>query len=192
MRESIESSVLAGLKNGETGAEYCALETLSKFVLDGIDPSPKFQKVANLIIARSMLKNQLPPKKGGRPKGRNGINGQVVAARYAELMDGGFSYEHAVSKLALDYHKDERHIMRIVAANKDIVAAKKYIGSIPEIFQGHEVGMLASELVRLMNEIEAAQDKQTDPQSDLDGERDLIERLDKEILGLASGDVQLT
>ena len=190
MSESIESSVLAGLKNGVVGAEYNVLNTLAKFVLNGIDPSPKFQKVANLIIARSMVEDKFPKKKGGRPKVPNGIDGELVAARYAEFMDSGLSYEHTVSKLALDFHKDERHIMRIVAANKQIVATKKYMRSLSEHFPNNEVAKelneITSQLVRLMDEAKNHQRKRIDPQSNLEVARKLIAQLNEQILAAAS------
>ena len=190
MNEIIESSVLADLENGKRGAEHSVLATLAKFVLSGIDPSPKFQKVANLIIARSMVEDKFPQKKGGRPKVRNGVDGELVAARYAELMDGGFSYEHTVSKLASDFHKDERQIMRIVAANKKIVAAKKYMRNLSEHFPNNEVAKelneLASQLVRQIDEYKYHQRRRIDPQSNLEVDRKLIAQLNEQILAAAS------
>ena len=194
MRELIESSVLAGLENGVVGAEYSVLDTLTKFALDGIDPSPKFQKVANLIIAKSMVEDKFPKKKGGRPKVRDGIDGELVASTYSELMDGGSSYADAVSKLAAAFHKDERQIMRIVAANKKIVEVKKFMCNLSENFPNNKVAKelnpLAIEMVRLMDEFKMYQRKKYEretPQSNLADERKLIAQLDKQILAAASG-----
>lgn len=157
MIESIELSVLADLENGKGGAEYSVLDTLAKFVLGGVEVSPKFQRVVNLIITRSLLENRLPQKKNGRPKDHTGIDGELVASMYSELLDGGSSYADAVSKLAAEFHKDERQIMRIVKEYKKIVAAKKYMRSLSEHFPNNEVAKevsgLASELVRLMDEV---------------------------------------
>ena len=109
-------------------------------------------------------------------------------------MDSGFSYEHTVSKLASDFNKDERHIMRIVAANKEIVAAKKYMRNLSEHFPNNEVvkelNPLAIEIVRLMDEFNMHQRKRHErktPQSNLATDRKLIAQLDKQILAAASG-----
>ena len=119
-----------------------------------------------------------------------GIDGELVAARYAEFMDSGLSYEHTVSKLALDFHKDERHIMRIVAANKQIVATKKYMRSLSEHFPNNEVAKelneITSQLVRLMDEAKNHQRKRIDPQSNLEVARKLIAQLNEQILAAAS------
>ena len=191
MIEIIESNVLANLENGKGGAEYGVLDSLAKFVLDGVEVSPKFQRVVNLIITRSLLQNRLPQKKNGRPKDHTGIDGELVASKYGELMDGGSSYADAVSKLTTEFHKDERQIMRIVKENKKIVAAKKYMRSLSEHFPNNEVAKelneLTSELVSLMDEFKKHQRKRIDPQSKLDVDRKLIAQLDKQILAVASG-----
>ena len=190
MYESIESSVLAELENGRKGAEYRVLDTLAKFVLDGIDPSPKFQKVANLIIAKLMVEDKFPIKRKGRPKLRNGIDGELVAARYADLKDSGLSYEQAVSELASNFHKDDRTIMRVVAANKEIVAAKKYLRNLSEHFPNNEVAKELNELtihmVQLMDDFKTHQKKKIDPQFDLESDRKLSAQLSEQILAAAS------
>ena len=86
-----------------------------------------FQNAANYIIAKALLKGKLPDQKKGRPKGKNGIDGELVAAEYLELMNGGIGYANAVAQLAATYHKDERQIMRIVSENKRMVVAMKTI-----------------------------------------------------------------
>ena len=184
---SIESSVFADLENGKGGAEHSVLSVLAKFVLHGIEVSPKFQRVANLIITKSMLENRLPRKKNGRPKDHTGIDGELVASTYSELTDGGSSYADAVSKLAAEFHKDERQIMRIVKENKKIVSAKKYMCNLSEHFPNNEVANAASDLGRGMEEYRKHQRKRIDPQSNLDTDRKLIARLDKQILAVLSG-----
>lgn len=191
MNEIVESSTLEDLKKGIVGAEHGVLSTLAKFVLNGIDPSPKFQKIANLIITRSLLENKLPQKKNGRPKVRTGIDGELVAATYAGLMHQGSSYADAVLKLATEFHKDERQIMRIVKENKRIVAAKKFMSSLPEHFPNNdvvtEINDLAIEIVKGMDEYKKHQRKRIDPQSKVDADRKLIAQLDKQILAAVSG-----
>lgn len=191
MNESIESSVLEDLQKGIAGAEHGVLSTLAKFVLNGIDPSPRFQKIANLIITRSLLENKLPQKKNGRPKVRTGIDGELVAATYAGLRHQGSSYTDAVLKLAAEFHKDERQIMRIVKENKGIVAAKKLISSLPEHFPNNdvvtEINDLAIGIVRCLDALKEHQRTRTDPQSSVDADHKLISQLNGQILAAASG-----
>lgn len=191
MYEIVESSTLEHLKKGIAGAEHGVLSTLAKFVLRGIDPSPKFQKVANLIITRSLLQNKLPQKKNGRPKVHTGIDGELVAATYAGLMDQGSSYADAVLKVAAEFHKTERQIMRIVKENKGIVAAKKFMSSLPEHFPNNDVATeingLAIEIVRCLDQYKKHHRKRIDPQSSVDADRKLIAQLDRQILAAASG-----
>ena len=193
MTESFESSVLADLRNGKDGAKYNVLSTLAKFVLNDIEVSPRLQRVANLIITRSLLENKLPQKKNGRRKDRTGIDGELVASKYKELMDSGSSYADAASTLAAEFHKDERQIMRIVKENKEIVAAKKLFLNLSEHFPNNEatkqLNGLANLLVSLMDELKEHQRKRIDPKANLVAYREQIAQLDKQIMAVASNEL---
>lgn len=115
---SIEEQALKALANDENGADLWVLQTLASLVLAGREIDPDFQKVANAIVAQAVLFDRLPPKKKGRPKDPDGIDGWSVAYQYFSLVDSGVRYADAVAQVAAYFHKDERHIMRIVKENK--------------------------------------------------------------------------
>lgn len=121
---SMAERALRDLATDENGADYQVLSVLASYVLSGKEIEPDFQKVANAIMAQAILCNALPPKRKGRPKGDEEI-GRDVAQRYFDLIDGGASYAEAVAAVASAFHKDERHIMRLVATSKHIVGETK-------------------------------------------------------------------
>ena len=126
-QRKLESDALLALANGYAYAEHGVLDILTKGVIHGFKIGADFQNVANFIIAKSLLKGKLPKQKKGRPKKKTGIDGELVAEEYLELMNGGAGYADAVAQLAAHYHKDERQIMRIVRDNKSMVVAMKTI-----------------------------------------------------------------
>jgi transketolase len=66
-------------------------------------------------------------QKLGRPKVEKlDAIGLQAASRYWEMIDSGVSYEEAVQKLSSEFHKSERHIMRLIAPHK------KTVGETPE------------------------------------------------------------
>lgn len=115
---SVEEQAIKALAKDENGADYEVLLTLAGLVVAGREIDPDFQKVANAIVAQAVLFDSLPPKKKGRPKDPDGLNGWSVAYRYFSLVDSGVRYSDAVAQTAAYFHKDERHIMRIVKENK--------------------------------------------------------------------------
>ncbi len=117
----IEDRAFTALKNDDDGADYAALVALAQLVLSGKPIDPDFQKVVNAIVVQALLFDRLPPKKKGRPKNKDGIDGYIVAYRYYALRDAGIGYADAVARLAASFHKDERHILRIVKENKNSV-----------------------------------------------------------------------
>lgn len=118
---SREEQALRALANDENGADYAALITLAGLVLAGEKIDPDFQKVANAIVAQALLFDHLPQKKKGRPKDTDRTKGLSVAGHYFTLMDAGFSYADAVVQVSAIFHKDERHIMRLVKENKKLI-----------------------------------------------------------------------
>ena len=113
--------VLRALTKDENGADFEVLQTLASLVVAGRKVDPDFQKVANAIVAQAILFDKLPPKKKGRPKDPDGLHGWSVAYRYFSLVDSGVRYADAVEQTAAYFHKDERHIMRIVKENKHLI-----------------------------------------------------------------------
>lgn len=122
----LQERALEALANNENGAEYGILEQLSATLLSGEKVGANFQLVANAIVAKTVLCGKLPLKKRGRPENPEGVNACDVAIRYFELKDNGVSYEDAVTQIATELHKEERHIMRLVKEGKPL------IGSTPE------------------------------------------------------------
>lgn len=122
---SIEEKAFIALANDEDGGDYAALLALAQLVLGGKPIDPDFQKVVNAIVVQALLFDRLPPKKKGRPKNKEGIDGYGVAARYFSLRDAGIGYADSVAHVAANFHKDERHIMRLVRENKDLIGRTK-------------------------------------------------------------------
>lgn len=118
---SREEQAIRALANDENGADYGALQTLAGLVIAGQEIDPDFQKVVNAIVAQAVFFDSLPPKKKGRPKDPNGLDGWSVAYRYFWLVDKGVPYAEAVAQVAAHFHKDERHIMRLVKENKHLI-----------------------------------------------------------------------
>lgn len=185
---SLEERALKALSTNENGADYHILEILMGSVLQGREIDPDFQKVANAIVAQSILCDGLPPKKRGRPKDGSENIGISVAAQYYEMIDAGVGYANAVEKIAADFHKDERHIMRIVKANKHWIGETKerrdsnrkwwrICAEMEEkvVAQG---GKPAS--VKMLEDLEAMreEDSKRDPISELDDQiNDILSRL---------------
>jgi hypothetical protein len=117
--KSREQIALDDLKAGKSGAELRVLEVLAESVLSGLSIPVDFQSVANIVIAKSYVLGKLPPMSRGRPSAEDQTMGWQVAFLYFQFRDSGMSYADAVSKVSARFHKDERHIMRLVNANKD-------------------------------------------------------------------------
>jgi hypothetical protein len=103
----------------ENGAEFASLEYLLGMVFNGESLEPEFQKLINLIVAKAVIYGALPLQKLGRPK-REQLDsiGREAAERYWEMIDSGSSYESAVEAVSVEFHKSERHIMRLIAPHK--------------------------------------------------------------------------
>lgn len=123
---SPQERALKALADDENGADLNVLQVLAGAVISGQEVKPDFQLVANAIVAQSILLGKLPPKKKGRPESPDGVNARAVAEQYYRLRDDGVSYSDAVAKTSTRFHKDERHIMRLVKEGK------AQIGNSPE------------------------------------------------------------
>ena len=118
-----EERALEALAKNENGAEYGVLMQLAATLLSGEKVDARFQLVANAIVAKTILCGKLPAKKRGRPENTDGVNACDVAMRYFELRDNGVSYEQAVTQVAAIFHKEERHIMRLVNEGKSLIGS---------------------------------------------------------------------
>jgi hypothetical protein len=106
----------------ENGVEREALYYFLDAVLVGEKIVPDFQKLINLIVAKSVLIGALPTQKLGRPKVEKMDSvGLEAAHRYWNLIDSGVPYEEAVQVLSSEFHKSDRHIMRLIAPHKKTV-----------------------------------------------------------------------
>lgn len=106
----------------ENGAEFDALNFFLCAVLVGEKIVPDFQKLINVIIAKSVLNRVLPKQKLGRPKVEKLDSiGLEAAHRYWSLIDSGVAYEEAVQQVSSEFFKSDRHIMRLIAPHKKIV-----------------------------------------------------------------------
>jgi hypothetical protein len=111
----------------ENGAEYDALNYFLGAVVVGEKIAPDFQKLINVIVAKSVLIGALPMQKLGRPKVEKLDSiGLEAAHRYWRLIDSGVAYDEAVQQVSSEFHKSDRHIMRLIAPHK------KTVGETPE------------------------------------------------------------
>ncbi len=101
------------------GADRDALMLFAGLVADRQEIEPDFQRVINLLIVQSVFFDKLPPKKQGRPKDESSDITFSVAYSYYEMVDAGVNYAEAVQRLTERFHKDERHLMRLVRAGKE-------------------------------------------------------------------------
>lgn len=104
---------------GANGAEFEVLEMLTSSVLWGEKIPPRLQKIANIVVAKSILIGALPLRKLGRPK-LEGLDktGLKAARLYFDLVDSGSKYEAAVAAVDKETCKSERHVMRLIAKHK--------------------------------------------------------------------------
>lgn len=121
-RESEEQLLIKAVAAQQNGAEWECLQKFTGDLISGSKIDPAFQAVINLIVAKSFVLQALPLKKLGRPKNQEtDALGRKIALEYWDSRDGGTSYSEAVQRLAERFHKDERHIMRMVEKHKKIV-----------------------------------------------------------------------
>jgi hypothetical protein len=179
-----QEQALKALADNENGADLNVLRVLAGAVISDEKIEPDFQLVANAIVAQSVLFGKLPSKTKGRPKSPDGVNAKDVAEKYFRLRDNGVSYSDAVANTSARFHKDERHIMRLVKEGKSA------IGNNPEDRKRHRAWwtMCAemhqsvidaggeSALDRYMRIVMEARerDSQRDPMAELD---DLIDKV---------------
>lgn len=122
--ESESVTLLRAVAARENGAEWDALHELTDRVIFGLDIDPDLQRLVNLIVAKSFVQGGLPSMKRGRPKSDETEQlGRDVAQAYWDLRDGGTPYAEAVATVSERFHKDERHIMRMVKAHTEDVGA---------------------------------------------------------------------
>lgn len=117
---------LLALADGVNGADFYVLELFSALVSCGHEINPDFQRIANIIVAKSVLSGSLPSKNPrGRPKDEdNGIS-RSIAWDYYALLDSGLNSEDAANKLSMQYHKSPRHIMRFLKLGKHYLSNTK-------------------------------------------------------------------
>lgn len=121
----LQEQALRDVFEDQNGADRHVLEVLAGLVLSGQKIDPDFQLVANSIVAQAVLFDTLPQKRRGRPKEEGGSKGIEIAIRYFELFDMGVGYAKAVEAVAKEFHKDERHIMRLVKEKKHWIGETK-------------------------------------------------------------------
>jgi len=120
--ESDEDRRLKAVAEQENGAEWECLNQFMHEVIAGNNIDSNLQTVINLIIAKAVIFEALPLKKLGRPKSKEAEDlGKKVAQAYWDMRDTGISYSEAVSQLAEKFHKDERHVMKLVERHKESV-----------------------------------------------------------------------
>jgi hypothetical protein len=120
--ETEEDRRLKAVAEQANGAEWECLEYFFGEVIGGHKIKPGFQRIVNLIIAKSFICEALPTKKLGRPKSQEIDDiGKEISQEYWDLRDKGTSYSEAAGHLADKFHKDERHVMRLVEKHKKSV-----------------------------------------------------------------------
>lgn len=122
--ETESVTLLRAVASRVNGAEWDALTKLTDCVIWGLDIDPDLQRLVNLIVAKSLVQGGLPSMKRGRPKSDETEQlGRDVAQAYWDLRDEGTPYAEAVATVSERFHKDERHIMRMVKAHTEEVGA---------------------------------------------------------------------
>lgn len=120
--ESETSKLTRHVSEQVNGAECDALNYFSGAVIFGEKIAPDFQKLINLIVAKSVLNGALPIQKLGRPKVKKlDLIGLEAAHLYWRLIDSGVAYGEAVQQVSSEFHKSDRHIMRLIAPHKKTV-----------------------------------------------------------------------
>ncbi len=121
--DPFEHRLIRAVAEQKNGAEYEALEYLLSAVIRGEKLPPSMQELINVLVAKCLLYGALPLKKLGRPKARGGLNsvGLKAAELYWGLVDSGVSYQEAVVIVSAEIHKSERHVMRLIAEQKNTV-----------------------------------------------------------------------
>lgn len=99
------------------GAERDVLLAITDHVWANEPIDPRFQRLANAILAQTLFKRRLPAEAKGRPADLTNI-GLDVAHEYCMLRDNDMPYAEAVAAVAKRFSKSERHVMRLVAENK--------------------------------------------------------------------------
>lgn len=108
----------------ENGAERAMLEDFAYLVVWGCPIPENLQAAANLVFAKAVLQGRLPPSRVGRPaQERTSDVGESVAQKYWDLRDSGVGYREAIEQLEQQFHKGERHLMRLVHSHSQSVGA---------------------------------------------------------------------
>lgn len=138
--ESATDLLLKAVLEDENGAEWDLLNAFAEQILAGSEIDPNFQTVINLLVTEIVFCEALPLKKRGRPKSENSEEiGLKIAQTYWDFRDKGESYSSALNQVAEQFHKDERHIMRLVNTHKK---------SVGEDFQEREANRRRKKLLR--------------------------------------------
>lgn len=116
-----EDNSLRSLITNPNGAEYEFLVFFVGCIMNEHPIDPDLQSVANAILVKALLLDSLPEKKRGRPEANDFASRHDIAHTYFELVDAGASYADAVREISMKFHKDERHIMRIVKKMKPLI-----------------------------------------------------------------------
>ncbi|MFY7863876.1 hypothetical protein [Roseateles sp.] len=106
----------------ENGAEWEALRLFGELIIGGHEIDPLLQRLVNLIIARSFVSGTLPSMRRGRPKSEKTVQlGEQIARAYWDMRDSGVGYTEATAALSAKYHKEVRHISRMVEKHKSAI-----------------------------------------------------------------------
>lgn len=169
--------------DGKSGADYVVLECLTYCVSGGRPISQELQQAANLIVARSICKDSLPAKKKGRPKDKMGIDADLVTEKFIEFVDGGSTYADAVANLAEEFHKDERHISRIVSNRRGFVSGKQYLAKVSRQFP--ELQETWEQMEYLWKKQKESMRAPTDPEADALSKVQQLDAIDAKIAAFA-------
>jgi len=103
------------IQENVSGAEIACLRELASNVIWEQPIDPLLQFLANTIVAKAVIQGSLPSERRGRPKD-DGMQefGETVAREFWTMRDSGTPYKNAIQTLSERYHKDERHLSRVI------------------------------------------------------------------------------
>lgn len=176
--------LLTAVLEQKNGAEWECLNQFTGEVIAGHPIPPNLQEVVNLIVAKAIMCEALPQKVQGRPKTNDAdAIGEAICQKYYDLRDRGASYSEVVSQIAVEIHRDERHVMRIVKKYKETVGltledrTKKRVWA--EFLRNPKFGTIHSTLFSVLEQCQNPQPPELTGQ-------DYIDYLDERIVTAAS------
>lgn len=160
------------------GAEWETLEEFALTLAFGHEITPNLQHLVNLIVAKAFFVGALPDMRRGRPKCQETKDvGLQIAFNYWAMRDAGKSYSETVIKLSEHFHKDERHVMRMVKEHTHVVGKTKsqrdFWRMAREVYSGNEEDIRHQTLYgSMLRELPEAREFEAE---------DFIERIDEQI-----------